>query len=84
MGNTSQQVRYVSLAEASVITSLSPRTLRRAIKQGSLRAHRLRRLIRIELLELERWIKSNGTGQPAATLRADRRPSEERPVPRAR
>lgn len=52
--------RYVSLARASAIVNVSPRTLRRAIASGRLAAHRLGRLIRIELAELQRWVEADG------------------------
>jgi excisionase family DNA binding protein len=52
--------RYLTLAEAGEIAHLSVRTLRRAIQDKHLHAYRPGRLIRIELTELERWIKSNG------------------------
>jgi excisionase family DNA binding protein len=52
--------RYLSLANAGAIASLSERTLRRAIKSGTLRAHHLGRTVRIELGELRRWIEADG------------------------
>ena len=60
--------RYLSLAQASALTNLSTRTLRRAIGAGRLHAHRLGRLIRIELAELHRWVEADG-----AAARAPRR-----------
>ena len=52
--------RYISLDQASSYTQLSTKTLRRAIKAGRLQCHRIGRRIRIELVELERWIRANG------------------------
>jgi excisionase family DNA binding protein len=54
------QPSFVSLAQASVIAALSTRTLRRAIAEGRLAAHRIGRLIRIDLAELRRWIEADG------------------------
>ena len=52
--------RYVSLARASAIVGVSMRTLRRAIVARRLAAHRLGRLIRIDLAELQRWVEADG------------------------
>ena len=52
--------RYVSLAQASAMVDVSTRTLRRAIAAGRLAAHRLGRLIRIDLAELQRWVEADG------------------------
>jgi excisionase family DNA binding protein len=52
--------RYISLAQASAIVNVCPRTLRRAIAAGSLVAYRLGRRIRIELAELHRWVRADG------------------------
>jgi excisionase family DNA binding protein len=52
--------RYLSLAEAGTVASLSERTLRRAIKARTLRAYHLGRNVRIELAELRRWIEADG------------------------
>lgn len=60
--------RYVSLAQAGDVAELSTRTLRRAIADGRLRAHRLGRLIRIDLAELRRWIEADGAAAPTAAL----------------
>lgn len=51
---------YVSLAQASVITGLSIRTLRRSIAAKRLRAHRVGRLVRIEIDDLHTMVR----GQP--------------------
>lgn len=60
-------LRYVALAEASAIVGVSPRTLRRAIASQRLQAHRLGRLVRIDLAELTRWIEANGEAAPPTT-----------------
>jgi excisionase family DNA binding protein len=65
MPNTDLNSQYASLRQASSITQLSTRTLRRAITKGHLHAHRIGRLIRIELAELERWVKADGQAAPA-------------------
>jgi len=61
---------YVSLAQASVITGLSIRTLRRSIAAKRLRAHRIGRLVRIEIDDLHEMVQ----GQPGgdAPSAADR------------
>lgn len=61
---------YVSLAQASVITGLSIRTLRRAIAAKRLRAHYVGRLVRIEIDDLHKMVQ----GQPGGDgrLAADR------------
>ena len=63
-------LRYVSLAEASAIVGLSPRTLRRAIAAQRLQAHRIGRLVRIDVAELTRWIEANGAAAPLTTSAA--------------
>ena len=55
--------RYVSLARASAMVDVSTRTLRRAIAAGRLAAHRLGRLIRIDLAELQRWVEADGAAE---------------------
>ena len=55
-----QHPRYVSPTEASRIVGVSPRTLRRAIRAHQLRAHTLGRLVRINITELNRWVKADG------------------------
>ena len=58
--------RFVSLNQAAILTQLSTRTLRRAIKAQRLLAHRVGRRVRIEVIELERWVRENGSaGAPA-------------------
>lgn len=52
--------RYVTLAEASAIASLSTRTLRRAIAANTLHAHRIGRLVRLEADAFYRWIERQG------------------------
>ena len=52
--------RYISLAQAATLVSLSVRTLRRAIAAGHLRANRIGRLVRIDTAELRRWIEEDG------------------------
>ncbi len=52
--------QYISLQQASSITQLSPRTLRRAIAAQRLKAHRIGRMIRINQEELARWIEADG------------------------
>ena len=69
-----QGLRYVDLDEASQITQLSTRQLRRAIKAKHLRAHRLGRLVRIALAELHRWVQADGAparSHPHRTKAAD-------------
>ena len=56
--------RYVSLAQASAITELSTRTLRRAIAVGRLRVCRVGRIIRIDVADLQRWIEGDGEAIP--------------------
>ena len=53
-------LQLLTLAQASAIVNLSQRTLRRAIDAGRLRAHTLGRRVRIDVAELERWVKENG------------------------
>lgn len=56
--------RYLTLAEASDITRLSVRTLRRAIAAGALRAYHVGRLVRIEDADLYGWLAGHGTNHP--------------------
>jgi len=63
--------RFVSLNQAAILTQLSTRTLRRAIKAQRLHAHRVGRQIRIEVNELERWIRANGSAGVPTQLRPD-------------
>ncbi len=58
-------LQYLSLAQASAIAEVSTRTLRRAIAARRLRAHRLGRLLRIDVAELQRWVEADGHA-PAA------------------
>lgn len=58
--STAFEPQFLSLAQASTLTGLSGRTLRRAIAASSLQAHRLGRLIRIDRGELRRWVEANG------------------------
>ena len=67
------RAQYVSPAEASRIVAVSVRTLRRAIRAGRLRAHTLGRLVRIELGELDRWVKANDTATAPSAAHGDRR-----------
>jgi excisionase family DNA binding protein len=60
MSKAIPQFTYLSLAAASRVTSLSMRTIRRAIGHRRLAAHRIGRLIRIEEGELRRWIEADG------------------------
>ena len=70
MTNTApQEPRYVDLDEASAITRVSKRTLRRAIEDRRLRAHRVGRLVRIALAEVHRWMESDGAAAPSKTKR---------------
>ena len=64
--------RYLSLAQAAAIANLSTRTLRRAIAAGRLRAHRIGRLTRIELAELQRWIEADGAAAHTSAARGSR------------
>ena len=64
MPNQQFEPRFISLDQASSVTQLSTRTLRRAIKAGRLPAHRVGRRIRIEILALERWIRADVSGEP--------------------
>jgi len=57
---------YVSLAQASEITGLSIRTLRRAIAAKRLRAYHVGRLVRIEEDDLHEMIR----GQPRCNARS--------------
>jgi excisionase family DNA binding protein len=59
---------YVSPAQASQITGLSVRTLRRAILAERLRAHRVGRLVRIEVNELHHFMSDKANAPPAASL----------------
>ncbi len=58
--SVSVESRYVSLAQASSMVALSCRTLRRAIDAHRLHAHRIGRLIRIDVAELRRWVEADG------------------------
>lgn len=60
MPNKQLEPRFISLDQASSVTQLSTRTLRRAIKAGRLPARRVGRRIRIEILALERWMRASG------------------------
>jgi excisionase family DNA binding protein len=71
--------QYVSLARASTITNLSIRTLRRAIANERLRAHRVGRLVRIDVSELQRWIESNASDAPPASVQPPLQPSRGQP-----
>ena len=68
--------RFISLDQAARVTQLSTRTLRRAIEASRLQCHRVGRRIRIDVVELERWIRANGnaaavsTGQDVTTWEA--------------
>lgn len=62
----SADLRYLSLTQAARVANLSTRTLRRAIADRRLRAHRLGRLIRIDLAEVRRWIEADGAVVSAA------------------
>lgn len=53
-------LQLVTLAQASNIVGLSPRTLRRAIHAGRLHAHHLGRSVRISVEELRRWVEADG------------------------
>jgi excisionase family DNA binding protein len=53
----SAETRYVTLAQASRIASLSTRTLRRAIADGRLPGYRVGRLIRLDIDDLHRLIR---------------------------
>lgn len=58
---------YVSLAQASAITGLSIRTLRRAIAAKRLRAHHVGRLVRIEEDDLHEMIRGQPRGHTRLT-----------------
>lgn len=62
-----QSPRYVAPAEASRIVGVSARTIRRAILAGQLEAHRLGRLVRIDITELARWVKADGAAAEPST-----------------
>ena len=64
--NTGIEPEYLSLAQAAVITGVSAKTLRRAIKAQRLHCYYVGRLVRIAAIELRRWIES-GRVAPAAT-----------------
>lgn len=59
--------RYVSLAQASQRCNLSARTLRRAIADGRLRAHRVGRLIRIHVADLDQFVQGDVVATTAPT-----------------
>ena len=59
--------QYVSPARASAMVGVSPRTLRRAIRAGRLRAHRVGRLVRIAVPELRRWVEADAAGPVSAS-----------------
>ena len=54
------QHRYRTLAQSSIYTGFSEKTIRRRIADGSLTAYRLGRGIRIDLDELERLMAQGG------------------------
>jgi len=76
--NVAPEPRYLSLAQASALTNLSIRTLRRAIDAGRLGAHRLGRLVRIELAELRRWVEADGAAVGSASPRSAHSENERR------
>jgi excisionase family DNA binding protein len=47
------EARYISLAEAAEYVGVHPRTIRRRISEGSIRAVRFGRLIKVDLADLE-------------------------------
>jgi excisionase family DNA binding protein len=57
MGDEDIRRKYLTLASAGALASLSVRTLRRAIVRGELRAHRVGRLVRIDERDLVHWIE---------------------------
>ena len=61
------QPEYVSLAQAAAISSLSQKTLRRAIAARRLECYHVGRSVRIATVELRRWIESNGAPPDVAT-----------------
>ena len=64
--NTGFQPEYLSLAQAAVITGVSAKTLRRAIKAKRLHCYYVGRLVRIAAVELRRWIESGGAAPDAS------------------
>ena len=70
-GPNPQDPRYLTLAQASTIVAVSPRTLRRAIAAQHLCVHRLGRLVRIDVTELCRWVEANGAGHATAAATSD-------------
>jgi len=56
--------RFLTLAEASEITRLSVRTLRRAIAANALRAHHVGRLVRLEDADLYGWLAGQRDPHP--------------------
>jgi excisionase family DNA binding protein len=56
--------RYASLAKAAAYADCNERTLRRHIASGDLTGYRLGRVIRIDLNELDAWLK------PVPTVKA--------------
>jgi excisionase family DNA binding protein len=72
MADEFSDLRYLSIAKAGSIASLSPRTIRRAIGRGELRAHKVGKLVRIEARELVRWIECGPrrAGSPTSSQRA--------------
>jgi excisionase family DNA binding protein len=52
--------QYVTLAQASGITNLSIKTLRRAINAGRLPIFRMGRLVRLDLDDVHRFMRGGG------------------------
>jgi excisionase family DNA binding protein len=71
VNEASDAPKYVSLAQASQRCNLSARTLRRAIADGRLRAHRIGRLIRIHVADLDQFVQGDvvSAAAPAAGCR---------------
>jgi excisionase family DNA binding protein len=51
------QRRYASLAKAAQYADCNERTLRRHIASGELTGYRLGRVIRVDLNELDEWLR---------------------------
>jgi excisionase family DNA binding protein len=55
--------RYVSLANAAKYADCNERTLRRHIATGDITGYRLGRVYRVDLNELDEWLKPIPTGR---------------------
>lgn len=58
--------KYLSLGEAAQRAAVSPRTLRRAIRAGTLRAYHIGRLVRIADGDLRSFVERRPAGADRA------------------